>query len=66
MNTIDIQIQDKLISKYQEFVPSFMPMNYDERLSLLFLNIFEVEDLEDFISHSDDFLISIRSSSLVR
>lgn len=55
MNTIDIQIQDKLISKYQEFVPSFMPINYDERLSLLFLNIFEVEDLEDFISYSDVF-----------
>lgn len=55
MNAIGIQIRDRLVHKYQEYVPTFMESQYDERLSSLYLNILHKEDLEDFIRNSETF-----------
>lgn len=55
MSTIDNLLQEKLISKYQEYVPSFIRKLYDERLASMFVDIFTKEDLEDFMGQSDDF-----------
>lgn len=57
MSTIDNLLQEKLISKYQEYVPSFIRELYDERLASMFVDIFTKEDLEDFIGQSDDFFM---------
>ncbi len=55
MDAIGIQIRDRLVRKYQKYVPTFMENQYDERLSSLFQNIFHKEDLEDFLRNSETF-----------
>ena len=69
MNTIEVQIRNRLVGKYQEYVPTFKETQYDERLSLLFLDIFKREDLEDFLDNSSSFFTKYNefiSSSLTK